>query len=242
MTTESRIALVTGGTRGIGKAIAQRLLDDGYAVTITGTDESSKSRDMAQFGFLQGDFSRGEDLEKIVTIIRQMQPDVLINNVGINIKGDTVDFSALDLDKTMQINLTAPFKLIQAVLPAMLDRGWGRIVNITSLWGISGNPKDAAYCASKFGLDGLTVSIAGEVASKGILINAVAPGFVMTEQVAEAYTPKEIEDVGKKIPIGRMAQPSEIASLVSWLASEQNSYVTGQNILVDGGLTRTFIS
>ena len=170
---------------------------------------------------------------------RTCAPDVLVNNAGINVKGATATFRINQFDALHRVNLRAPFILTQAALPAMIDRGWGRIVNITSIWSVVAEAEDAAYCSAKFGLDGLTASIAAEVARHNVLVNAVAPGFTRTEAADAAYTPEELRATEELIPIGRLAQPGEIAALVGWLAGDKNTYLTGQNILIDGGLRRT---
>jgi NAD(P)-dependent dehydrogenase (short-subunit alcohol dehydrogenase family) len=188
---------------------------------------------------VQLDLRRRDQVERFAAQILERRADVLVNNVGLNVKGATETFADDEYDTLLDVNLRAPFALIRAALPAMKDRGWGRIVNITSLWSLSGNRLDAAYCASKFGLDGLTASLAAEVAPSGVLANCVAPGFVLTEAAQAAYSPQDLESIGAQIPVGRLGKPAEIASLVSWLVSEQNTYLTGQNILIDGGLTRT---
>jgi NAD(P)-dependent dehydrogenase (short-subunit alcohol dehydrogenase family) len=235
----SRLAVVTGGTRGIGGAIAHRLLADGYQCIFTGTSEVRPSYASSGGEYVPLDLRRRDQVERFAAQILECRPDVLINNVGLNVKGATETFADDEYDTLLDVNLRAPFALIRAALPAMKDRGWGRIVNITSLWSVSGNRLDAAYCASKFGLDGLTASLAAEVASSGVLANCVAPGFVLTEAAQEAYSPQDLKSIGAQIPVGRLGKPEEIASLVSWLVSEQNTYLTGQNILIDGGLTRT---
>jgi NAD(P)-dependent dehydrogenase (short-subunit alcohol dehydrogenase family) len=231
------LAVVTGGTRGIGRAIAVRLFEEGRDCLLTGTSREIPSglpNDIKYYGI---DLNNRQEVDDFASTLSALKPGILVNNVGINVKGDTATFC--DYDRLLDVNLRAPFTLIRAVLPGMIGAGWGRIVNITSLWSISANPRDAAYCASKFGLDGLTASVAGEVARHGVLVNSIAPGFIYTEAAADAYTQDELVSVSAEIPVGRLGRPEEVASLASWLLSEENTYLTGQNILIDGGLTRT---
>jgi NAD(P)-dependent dehydrogenase (short-subunit alcohol dehydrogenase family) len=234
-----RQAVVTGGTRGIGRAIAARLLAAGHSCLVTGTTPAPPAGlpDGADYhGVNLGDRRAAAEFSAMLSTL---QPHILVNNVGINIKGDVAEFPDDNYDLLLDVNLRAPFSFIRSVLPGMINAGWGRIVNITSLWGVTGNPRNAAYCASKFGLDGLSASIAADVARHGVLVNCVAPGFIYTEAAAAAFTDDELEAVSATIPMGRLGQPDEVASLVSWLVSADNSYLTGQNILIDGGLTRT---
>ena len=232
-------ALVTAGTRGMGRAIALRLMRAGVECTVTGTAEASRDSAPDGAGFLAADLTRAEDLTRLAGAIAGLEIDVLVNNAGINITGPTQDFRDADFEALMTINLKSPFALSRAVIPHMTARGWGRIVNITSLWSIRAQRKDAAYCASKFGLDGLTASLAAELAPHGILVNAVAPGYILTDAVANSFTPDRIAMDAEGIPLGRFGRPEEIAEVVAWLASEANSYMTGQNLIVDGGLSRT---
>ena len=234
-----RSAIVTGGTRGIGRAIADQLARDGVSCVVTGTTADRPGGLPEHFAYHGADLRESEDLESLCRFITSHRPSILVNNAGINIKGETASFAMADYDALQSVNVRSPFALIQAAIPGMTAHGWGRIVNITSLWGLSGNPRNAAYCGSKFGLDGLTASVAAELAPMQILVNSVAPGYVYTEAAAEAFTPEALADVEREIPLGRLAQPSEIASLVGWLASDSNTYMTGQNLLIDGGLTRT---
>jgi NAD(P)-dependent dehydrogenase (short-subunit alcohol dehydrogenase family) len=237
--TATGCAVVTGGTRGIGRAVASRLLSDGYQCLFTGTAAAPPPELPSGSRYYSVDFRDRDAVARFATELAELKPAVLVNNVGINLKGDTVGYQHQQYDILLDVNLRAPFVLIQAVLPGMIDAGWGRIVNITSLWGISANARDAAYTASKFGLDGLAASVAAEVARSGVLINSVAPGFIYTEAAADAYTQSELEAVSAEIPVGRLGRPEEVAALVSWLVSHDNTYLTGQNILIDGGLTRT---
>lgn len=234
-----RMAVVTGGTRGIGRAIATRLLADGNDCLVVATAETPPASLPTGAQYYGADLRSRGAAEKLAAYVRELQPTILVNNVGLNVKGPTAEFPVEDYDMLLDTNLRVPFILIQAVLPDMLKRSWGRIVNVTSLWGVSGNIENAAYCASKFGLDGLTASLAAEVARSGVLVNSVAPGFIYTEQAAEAYTDEALKTVSQQIPVGRLGKPEEVAALVSWLAGTENTYLTGQNILIDGGLTRT---
>lgn len=234
-----RLAVVTGGTRGIGGAIAGRLIRDGHRVIFTGTAADRPDGLHPEAEYVSLDIRDRNAASGFAGLLTQRSPDVLVNNVGLNIKGPTASFEVTDYETLLDVNLRAPFLFIRAVLPGMISRGWGRIVNITSLWGVSGNAEDAAYCASKFGLDGLTASVAAEVAGHGVLVNSIAPGFIMTEAAEAAYSPEDLIAVTAEIPVGRLGQPSEVAALASWLVSDENSYMSGQNLLIDGGLTRT---
>ena len=235
----NRAAVITGGTRGIGKAVALQLNADGYDCVITGTSPTPPEDIHPAFKFITAELRDRDSVDKLCDHIRSLKPSVVVNNVGLNIKGETASFRLPDYDALLDVNLRAPFQICQAALPGMVAQEGGRIVNITSLWGLSGNAKDAAYCASKFGLDGLTASLAAEVARCNVLVNSVAPGFILTEAAKEAFSPAELVAVSEKIPLGRLGQPGEVAALVAWLVSNQNTYLTGQNILIDGGLTRT---
>lgn len=235
---ERKIALITGGKRGIGKAIALRLCSDGFHCIITGTSNDYRALN-SEMEYVQADFAVESDVERLEEYARGRSIDVLVNNVGINIKGSTDSYNTSDLKKLIDVNLETPFRLIRSCLPHMKTKQWGRIVNITSLWGVISNPENAAYSASKFGLDGMTSSIAGEVAKDNILLNSIAPGYIYTEAAQDAYSESELELVSKAIPIGRLGMPEEIASLASWLVGRENTYMTGQNLVVDGGLTRT---
>ena len=231
-------ALITGGTRGIGKAIAIQLSEAGFDCCVTGTKNPEKL-DPRLENVLLADFTNPKDVAKLTQWIQTEKPSVLVNNAGINIKGPTSTYSAADLDKVFDVNLKTPFLLTQSALPGMIEANWGRIINITSLWGVRGNKENAAYCATKFGLDGLTASIAPEVASNGVTVNSIAPGFIMTEAAEAAYTDADLARVQGYIPIGDLGMPNDIARFARWLASDESRYMTGQNILIDGGLTRT---
>jgi len=234
-----RLALVTGGTRGIGRAIAARLLADGHDCIVTGTSPSAPASVPAGAAYHGADLADDEQLRALEALVARCEPSILVNNAWRNIPGETPGFEMSDYDLMHRVNLRAPFALIGAALPSMRRHGWGRIVSVTSIWGVNGHAANAAYCASKFGLDGLTASVAAEVARDGVLVNAVAPGYVATDQTIGHFSAEQMADLGEAIPAGRFAAPEEIAALVSWLVSAENTYLTGQNLLIDGGLTRT---
>jgi 3-oxoacyl-[acyl-carrier protein] reductase len=235
MSLKGKTALVTGGTRGIGMAIAQLLQEKDVTVFITGTTENQISNE--RFGYFKVDFS---DLNSTIAFTKQvsaMDIDILVNNAGIN---KISPFEEINLDhfaRIQQVNVTAPMLIIQSVLAKMKVRKWGRIVNITSIFGSVSRELRGAYSASKFGLHGLTSALALEVARFGILANCVAPGFVETELTRNILGQKGIDEVLRSIPMGRLAAPEEIARFVAWLVSPENSYICGQNLLIDGGFT-----
>lgn len=237
---DPKVALITGGGAGIGAAITNVLQREGLRCTITGTAPARPNSLSAEIGYLQLNYLDPSTVEGAISHVRDhLRPDVLINNAGINKKGPIGDVDLASLEQTLAVNLTGPFQLLQACLPHMIQHGWGRILNITSIWSVLGNPGNTAYCASKFGVDGLSVSLAAEVADKGILVNAIAPGYIMTDALRRKYSTEDIAEISKHIPVGRMGRPEEIAELAAWLVSERNTYLTGQNIRVDGGLSRT---
>lgn len=228
-------ALVTGGTRGIGRATAKLFCQNGFAVTVTGTSPSGKGPDGTSY--LSCDFSDLKATETFAKEIGQMGFSILVNNAGINKIGDVVDYSLEDFQRLQQVNVIAPFLLCRAVIPGMCQRKFGRIVNMTSVYGKVSREGRSAYSASKFGLFGLSRSLALEVARENVLVNCLAPGFVDTELTRGILGEKGIAEMTAKVPMKRLATPEEIARYVFFLAGEQNSYMTGQNIVVDGGFT-----
>jgi 3-oxoacyl-[acyl-carrier protein] reductase len=231
-----RFALVTGGTRGIGAAIAARLLADGARVMVTGTKPDSPVPEGCTYQAV--DFEDRLATAAFVAQVAEMAVDILINNAGINKISPFAEIEPADFDRIQQVNLRVPFLLCQAVLPGMKSRGWGRIVNISSIFGKVSREYRASYSASKFALDGMTAALAAEVAAAGILVNCVAPGFIDTDMTRTILGEAGIADLVARIPMKRLGSPEEIATFVAWLAGPENTYLSGQNIAVDGGFTR----
>jgi NAD(P)-dependent dehydrogenase (short-subunit alcohol dehydrogenase family) len=231
-----KTALVTGGTRGIGKAIAIELDAQGATVVITGTKLDYISNDSVKY--ICVDFKENVSLEKFLHSIKNMQIDILINNAGINKIGPVSELKVDDFEMVQKVNVTAPFMLCQTVLPGMRDNKWGRIVNISSIWGKISKAHRAPYSSSKFAIDGLTAAIAAEVAVDGVLVNSVAPGFIDTELTRSVLGVEGMKQLVSQVPIQRIGTPEEIALFVTWLVSPENTYISGQNIAIDGGFTR----
>jgi NAD(P)-dependent dehydrogenase (short-subunit alcohol dehydrogenase family) len=215
-----RTALITGASRGIGAAIAARLQDEGIQISCP----SSKALD------LSSTVSIDRYLSKLTDPV-----DILINNAGINRLGSIDEISSNDFEEVIQINLLGHFRLTQGLVKSMKARRYGRIVNISSIWSLVSRERRVTYSAAKAGLNGLTRAMAVELAPYNILVNAVAPGYVNTELTKKNNTSVELDAIAKQIPLGRLAEPSEIAECVAFLCSPKNSYITGQVIVIDGG-------
>jgi NAD(P)-dependent dehydrogenase (short-subunit alcohol dehydrogenase family) len=231
-----KTALITGGTRGIGLAIAKTMHTHGFKVIITGTGKQSPS-DLG-FEYVSVDFAQPKSFTAFLSNLKGRNIDVLVNNAGINMIAPYESIDEADFDQIQRVNIKAPFQIIQTVLPHMKNNQWGRVINIASIFGKISKAHRASYSASKFGLDGLTTALAVEVAEFGILANCVSPGFIHTDLTTKILGKEAIEKLAKEIPIKRLGQANEIAELVAFLCSEKNSYLTGQNIVIDGGFTR----
>jgi len=235
-----RSALVTGSTRGIGRAIAQTLCDSGANVAVVGRDPAkaeivaSTMRSAKGFGC---DITDGAAVAALVEEVEKAfgAIDILVNNAGITRDNLLMRLKDDDWDAVLDANLRAAFVLIRAVSRAMMKRRWGRVINIASIVGLVGNKGQANYAASKAGLIGLTKSVAKELSSRNILANVVAPGFIETDMTA-TMTAEARETLSKQIPLERLGTPSDIAGVVAFLASEHASYITGQVFVVDGGM------
>ena len=229
-------AVITGATRGIGYAIAERLLKDGLEVIVTGTKKNGNHP--AGSSYYQVDFLDEDSTNKFINFLKKQQINILVNNAGINKISEFSSIDIEDFDRILRINLRAPFQICQAVIPYMEKIKWGRIVNLTSVFGNISKEYRAAYSSSKFGLDGMTLALAAEVSEKGILANSVGPGIIDTDMTRDVLGDSGIAKLKGQIPMKRLGQASEIASLVSWLVSNENTYMTGQNLMIDGGFTR----
>jgi len=231
-----KTALVTGGTRGIGRAIAERLTADGAKVCITGV--SPERAAAVGMDYRSVDLSDRAATDRFAAELGDAGFDILVNNAGINTNNPFEAIKLSDYDSILEVNLRSVFRLCQAVLPGMRQRRWGRIVNIASIFSVISKEYRATYSASKFGLDGLTTGLAAEVAMDGILANCVSPGFIETDLTRKNLGEEGIRELTARVPMRRLGQPAEVAALVAWLAGPENTFVSGQNIVIDGGFTR----
>ncbi len=241
----SRVAFITGATRGIGKQIAITLAKSGCNIAVNYRTENDDLKSIKQeiesnnvkFFAVQGDVSNYEDCERCVKeIIAEFgQIDILVNNAGITRDTLLIRMKKEDFEQVINVNLVGTFNVTKNVIPYMLKARSGRIVNISSVVGISGNAGQTNYAASKAGIIGFTKSLAKEVASRGILVNAIAPGFIQT-QMTEVLKDEVKEEIAKTIPLKRMGTAQDVANVVKFLTSEDSSYVTGQVLHVDGGM------
>jgi 3-oxoacyl-[acyl-carrier protein] reductase len=238
-----KVALVTGSGRGIGKAIAVKLSEAGAAVVINdvAAEASAVAREIAVAGkpalFIQGSVSSAAEvnpmIERIVAELGRL--DILVNNAGITRDQLTLRMSDEEWDAVINVNLKGVFVCTRAALKYMIRQRYGRIVNISSISGIVGNPGQVNYCAAKAGIIGLTRTVAKEMASRQITVNAVAPGFIETDMTAKLPA-KLKEEFSKRIPAGYFGSPEDVAAAVAFLASDEARYITGQVLCVDGGM------
>ena len=238
-----KTALITGATRGIGRAIADVFNEAGANVLLTGTKQSeidqlnSENEDQA-IKWIMADFSTLDRINLFTNGLKYMNPiDICVNNAGINIIKPFDEVSHKEYEQLMSVNLSAPFSIVQSIIPNMKKQNYGRIVNIASIWSQISKSGRSLYTTSKTGLVGFTKAIAVEYAQSNILVNAVSPGFTLTELTKQSLTKNEMKELSGQIPMERFAEPNEIAKTVLFLCSDLNTYITGQNITADGGFT-----
>ena len=242
---EKQVVLVTGGSRGIGKSIALKYAENGYNIVInyvtdkTNVDELKK--EFNKYGveclIVKADVSKAEEVENVVkqTIEKFGKIDVLVNNAGITRDTLLMRMKEEDFDKVIEINLKGTFLVTKAVTPYMIKKRNGRIINLSSVVGVTGNAGQSNYSASKAGIIGFTKSVAKELASRNIRANAVAPGFINTDMTS-VLSDDVKANINAQIPMKRMGTAREIANVVYFLGSEESSYITGQAINIDGGM------
>jgi 3-oxoacyl-[acyl-carrier protein] reductase len=236
-----KTALVTGASGGIGGAIAEALHAQGAVVALSGTRRQPLDDLAAKLGervhVIPANLSSAEEVEKLAKDAEAAlgSLDILVNNAGLTKDGLVMRMKDEDWDSVIDVNLTAAFRLCRAAVRGMMKRRHGRIINITSVVGVTGNPGQVNYCASKAGLIGMSKSLAQEVASRGITVNCIAPGFI-TSAMTEALNDDQKNRILGGIPSGRMGDAVEIASAAVYLASAEAAYVTGQTLHVNGGM------
>jgi len=239
----NKTVLITGATRGIGKHTSDLFENAGANLILTGTKENEiqelndKYKNYNRNYFLLNLKSENSINNFLSKLSSYNKIDILINNAGINILDNFIDVNNKDYDLMLSINLKGAFLLSQYCAKKMINNGYGRITNICSIWSKITREKRSVYTITKNALHGMTQSMAIELGSSNILVNSVSPGFTLTELTKNTNSKEEISLIEHKIPMRRMAQPQEIGSLIYFLSSDKNSYITGQNIVIDGGYT-----
>lgn len=230
---EVKKVLVSGGTKGIGGAIVTKLLDEGYSVIATTRDKTKANiLEHENLTVENLDLSSKDSVSEFQEKVESFKPSILINNAGVTKDNLFLRMSENDWTEVIETNLNGTYRLTKIFLRDMIKNKWGRIINIGSVSGLMGNPGQTNYASSKAALEGFTRSLAKEIGSRNITVNLVSPGFINTDMTSGLT----IEKLESQIPLGRMGNPSDVASLVAFLASEGAGYITGQTLVVDGGL------
>lgn len=242
---KDKVAIVTGGTRGIGRAIALKLADQGANIVINYRNSDKEAEELKAILEEKGvkvltvkcDISNFEDSKNLMNKCKEVfgKIDILVNNAGITKDTLIMRMKEEDFDNVIDVNLKGTFNCAKHASAIMLKQRFGKIINMTSVVGIAGNAGQVNYAASKAGVIGLTKSLAKELGSRGITVNAVAPGFINTDMTA-SLSEKVKEEASKNIPLKRLGDPEDVANLVGFLASDAANYITGQVINVDGGM------
>ena len=244
MQLQEKVAIVTGASRGIGAAIAQKFCKEGASVMLCSRSEASVAavaEPLVEKGFnarfVQADVSQKSDVEALVnlTLNEYSRIDILVNNAGITRDTLLMRMKDEDWDAVLHSNLTGTMYCARAVLRTMMRQKSGRIINLSSVIGLMGNAGQANYAASKAGIIGLTKSLAKEIGSRGITVNAIAPGFIATDMTAD-FSEADLERIRAMIPLAAFGAPEDVAELTLFLASDASRYITGQAIQVDGGM------
>ena len=247
MKLQDKVAIITGSSRGIGYSVAKLFINEGARVALCGSKLESAEKAVkklmeiypeADILPLGVDVSNTQSIKDAVaaTMKRWNRVDILVNNAGITSTKQIFEMTDEDFDSVIRINLAGAFKCIREVAPIMKDQGGGSIINTSSMVGTNGGKMQTAYSSSKFGINGLTKSCAKELGPYNIRVNAVAPGVVGTDMVAQSVSEKMMETLKTLTPLGRMADPDELASAYVYLASDESSFTTGTIIHVDGGI------
>ena len=230
---EVKKVLVSGGTKGIGRAIVTKLLDEGYSVIATTRDKTKANiLEHKNLTVENLDLSSKDSVSEFQGKVESFKPSILVNNAGVTKDNLFLRMSENDWTEVIETNLNGTYRLTKIFLKDMIKNKWGRIINIGSISGLMGNPGQTNYASSKAALEGFTRSLAKEIGSRNITVNLVSPGFINTDMTSGLT----IEKLESQIPLGRMGNPSDVASLVAFLASEGAGYITGQTLVVDGGL------
>lgn len=243
---ERRTVLITGGSRGIGKKVAEKFAQKGYNLVINYVSDSTnvkeivqelKQEDDQEIMLIKADVTDFAACEQLVkqAIEKLGKIDVLVNNAGITKDNLLMRMKEEEFDKVIEVNLKGTFNMTKNVIPFMMKKRYGKIVNISSVVGVSGNAGQCNYAASKAGIIGFTKSLAKELASRNILANCIAPGFITTDMTA-VLSEEVKEKIAEQIPLKKMGTAEEVANAVYFLANEENTYITGQVLNVDGGM------